>query len=114
MDLLLYKHDRLASSVVDSIKHELDKRNIGGGYNTTRLMSFFKKHTNHVVAKINRLEGGDEEEGTLIGERCHLFNTWMVHCWGGKLQGLSEDWRIPRALLCGAIMVWFMGLLEKQ
>eukprot|EP00957_Ditylum_brightwellii_P145648 11089601-Ditylum_brightwellii.AAC.1 len=58
MDLLLHKQDGLASSAVDSIKQELDKRNIGDGYNTTRLMSIFKEHNYCVVARINRLEGG--------------------------------------------------------
>eukprot|EP00957_Ditylum_brightwellii_P180798 13773546-Ditylum_brightwellii.AAC.1 len=96
------------------MKQELDKRNIGGGYDTTRLTVFFKEHTDHVVARINKLEGGSKGEGTLIGERCHLFNTRAVHCWGGRLQGLPENWAIPRASLCGAIMIWFMGSLEKQ
>ena len=41
-DTLLTKQGGLISEVIGSIKKELDKRNIGGGYNTTQLMWFFK------------------------------------------------------------------------
>eukprot|EP00957_Ditylum_brightwellii_P119190 9092220-Ditylum_brightwellii.AAC.1 len=66
MDSLLHKQEGIVLSVVESIKHKSDERIIG--------------------------EGRSDKERTLIGERCHLFNTQTVHCWGGKLQGSPEDW----------------------
>lgn len=112
MNLLLEKQDAMVDTVIEKIKLELDQRNIGGGYNTIRLMDYFKKTTADIVNRINNLGPTgvsnemrmDEEE-----RRRFLFQGRQLHTWGGKLQALPQTWKFPRAAFFGAIVIWHMG-----
>jgi hypothetical protein len=46
MNALMTKQDVLVQTVLDGMRKELDEREIGGGYNTSRLMEYFREKKN--------------------------------------------------------------------
>ena len=102
----------MTQSVLDGVKKELDERNIGGGYNTVRLMDYFEKTTNNILNRINKIDPqrGNAQTMTEREKKRHIFEGRMLHSWGGKLQGLPKHWEFPRAAFFGAIVIWHMGI----
>ena len=49
MDILLTKQVALSAQVTESFNTELDERDIGGEYNTMRMMKIFKECTDAVI-----------------------------------------------------------------
>ena len=57
MDIVITKKGEMSKHMVDISKLELDKLNIGGGYNTVNIMDFCKAQSYWAVIWISRLEG---------------------------------------------------------
>eukprot|EP00957_Ditylum_brightwellii_P014834 1118191-Ditylum_brightwellii.AAC.1 len=96
MDTLLNQQGGMVDKVVGNIKKDLNKRNVRGGYNTHQLMVYIRKHTDRVVLRLNRL---GSRCGGIAGdndERHKLFESWPLHTWGSKLQGLPHHWDYQR------------------
>ena len=61
---LLTNQGALEAQVIEALKMDLDERKIGGGYNTVRLVEFFKECTDTFIKIIYWLDnkgrgGGD-------------------------------------------------------
>eukprot|EP00957_Ditylum_brightwellii_P051728 3922419-Ditylum_brightwellii.AAC.1 len=94
----------MVEEVVGAIKSELDEHNIGGGYNITHLMEFFRAQSNKVIDQINCLQGTAAQVEP-CKERSCLFESCPLHSCSDKLQGLPCDWVMPRMTLNGAILM---------
>ena len=57
MDIVITKKGKMSKHMVDISKLELDKLNIGGGYNTVNMKDFCKAQSDWLVSWISRLEG---------------------------------------------------------
>eukprot|EP00957_Ditylum_brightwellii_P118286 9021770-Ditylum_brightwellii.AAC.1 len=90
MDMVISSQGKMVEEVVEAIKSELDECNIGGGYNTTYLMEFFRAQSNKVIDQINCLQGTTAQVDP-CEERSYLFESHPLHSCSGKLQDLPCD-----------------------
>ena len=66
--------------VLDGVKKELDERNIGGGYNTVRLMDYFEETTNNILSRINKMDPqrGNTQTMTEKEKKRHIFEQLLL------------------------------------